>query len=540
MRYLKSVLLALVALGFNISASYAQQSSWESELKLKQEELNVANATLLEDKDNLRKKELNLREAQDQLVLKQRDHEEKKSNYTKLNNMNLSQPGIINQDALTKANNDMSESFVVLTEAQNQIKNLNNQITVAKSAVNRSSSHALKIEGQVRSLVDKIVNSKLQVELNKLKEPRLVKAKGRATCTEEESIKKCKSRAKTDGQRKATEQGGIISINSVTPIENLQISEDLIKSEVSADLINQKVLFEGWAPDSQNTWEYSIEATIVPRVSRTISDQLKANFERELLANVTSPVQRTTPMNPIMPSYQTSNITDGISETTIVSELDSLSKKARVQIEAQKFFAPINDNAFSTYIQMQKLNSSHFLTNSTVNLLASKIAVAINDKINQSDYIGAKTLYDQADAAIIAPDSARNQLAMVGNQLRLMEQSNQSQKELRNYLNLAADYLNQQRYLEPKRRNAHHFYVEALKLDSTNAEALAGLETLQDRILQRAKRLADQDQKNDSLSLLADAVKAFPQNYAFKKAYQEVNDEINKPKPKRKIRGVGW
>ncbi|MEE4244647.1 MAG: hypothetical protein V2I33_04505 [Kangiellaceae bacterium] len=525
------------------TTAFAAEDQEMANLRAKSKELEAANFSVTTAKTEQTDLELQLKDAIVELRKRENAKNSARKNYEELNTMDTNRPGTITESALRSARENNQNAYTAYTEQKQKVENLRGKVTIAGNNVEASVEQAERVNRDLTAIAERIIDRKVALELQKMQQPKVVTVTGTASCSDEEALSKCKRRAKANAERKASEEGGMVSINSVTEVENLQISQDLIKSEVSASITNKKTLDEKWAADSTSVWEYKMEATVTPRVSRTFINQLRDNFEREITADIQKPinVSRRSAITGL-PSGRSSGSGTGASRQSIEQELNSLSNTADKQIRQKKFFSPIGDNAFETYQVMARLDRDNLSTTSVINSLSLNVSNEVSDRIKRDDIVNARALYDQAKSLITYPESARNQLDIVRNQLNIVERSESSKRQISSLLLAANDFMNRQQYLLPSKKNAYETYNKVLQLDPSNQQARQGLNLLQQRVLRRARTLHGQSRTRQALNLLSMADQRFPQNYLFRQTYKELNDEINKPKStkKRKLRGIGW
>ena len=157
-----------------------------------------------------------------------------------------------------------------LTSVQNNIERDINKDEIKKKSVNTSLTKA----------VNNLIAVKLNKQIKKIQTPHTYKARGEAGCGANESLSKCKARAKHEAERKITEKGSVIDIKTVTEINNFELTKDEIRNEVQAKLSNIKVNKKGFL--GENGFYFIISATVTP----TINNKLKSTLRRSIASDI--------------------------------------------------------------------------------------------------------------------------------------------------------------------------------------------------------------------------------------------------------------
>ena len=135
------------------------------------------------------------------------------------------------------------------------------------------------IARSIKQKRDSIVNEEVDKRIAKFKKTTEVEGYSEVGCGDE-STSKCQARAKKAAERDASEKGSVMLVNSVTNIKNFQLTQDQIKTEVQAQLSNEKVLDKGWVSDT--TYKFHIRASVTPVISASLRNQIKDSITQEL------------------------------------------------------------------------------------------------------------------------------------------------------------------------------------------------------------------------------------------------------------------
>lgn len=139
------------------------------------------------------------------------------------------------------------------------------------------------IARNIKQAHDQIVADEVEKRISNFKKTTIVEGYAEVGCGEE-SPRKCQSRAKRAAERDASEKGSIVVVQAATSIENFQMTQDEVKTEVQAQLSNVEVLEKGWIGDT--TYVYSIRASVTPIIGASLRQQVEESIAQELGINV--------------------------------------------------------------------------------------------------------------------------------------------------------------------------------------------------------------------------------------------------------------
>ena len=138
--------------------------------------------------------------------------------------------------------------------------------------------HALKlnkISADIELESRNVIDEEIALRLRDLQVTKTVEGFSEVGCGDE-SPRKCQQRARKQAERDATEKGSITVVESVTDIQNFQLTEDQVKSEVQAQLSDIEVLDKGWANDT--TYRYQIRANVTPIITSSLKDKMRESI----------------------------------------------------------------------------------------------------------------------------------------------------------------------------------------------------------------------------------------------------------------------
>lgn len=158
-------------------------------------------------------------------------------------------------------------------------KRLRSETATAEHDVSATANELNKIAAKIGNEADAVINDELSKRISGMKSSRTVVGYAEVGCGQE-SLVDCQNRARKAAERDATEKGSVTVVESVTNIENFQLTKDQVKSEVTAQLTNVNILEKGWVNDT--SYKYKIEATVTPIVGPNVQEKLRGAIAVEL------------------------------------------------------------------------------------------------------------------------------------------------------------------------------------------------------------------------------------------------------------------
>jgi hypothetical protein len=112
-------------------------------------------------------------------------------------------------------------------------------------------------------------------------------ATGRAAC-DQVTLSQCRQLSQKNAELKASEQGSVVVVDSMTEVKNFKLSKEELRSVVSATLSDVRVI-EQKLVDEQY-YQTRISATVVPAISPTLRQQLRQSARSELISKAGGPL----------------------------------------------------------------------------------------------------------------------------------------------------------------------------------------------------------------------------------------------------------
>jgi len=164
--------------------------------------------------------------------------------------------------------------------SEKQLNQLKQAVTDAEKQVSQIQTAIQHLQETLTHLCGEVAAARFQVLKNQLEKTREVTARGEAACSENMTIRECKTQAESTAKRKASEQGSAILIESANFTDifgenNKQVRvkiRDKITQQFSSLLLNHEIVDEGFT--SNGVYFYEIKATVRGQVP----EKLKAEF----------------------------------------------------------------------------------------------------------------------------------------------------------------------------------------------------------------------------------------------------------------------
>ena len=281
----RSLFVVAVVFSLVLPANVSAQSAQE-QLRAKTEELNQVNRELEQqeiiyntaklERDSSKAKLVNLKQRLDEESVKLNNLMEFQSNNPSINmgdqiSQQISVKGKANQEYLEERN------FSASLENKLIENNKRYQILKQKQAV---------LQGSVDNLTDSLTDALVQDEINKIQSPKRIPVDVVENCSADNfTAKQCRDKAKLRAEREASEKGSITVVDTLTEIKNFNLTRDEASTRVSAqisDIVVTKDTRKVNADFTVWTIEYSIIATVTPRITDEMMQTLKAQARRDM------------------------------------------------------------------------------------------------------------------------------------------------------------------------------------------------------------------------------------------------------------------
>lgn len=141
------------------------------------------------------------------------------------------------------------------------------------------------IQDSINELSDQLAGSKLQYQLKKLRNSKRIEVSVRETCSLTVTKDKCRDQARIKAERKASEKGSVVVVESITEVKNFNLKRDDIRSQVKARISDIRVIKDTYDLTADKTgWviDYAISALVTPSVTNEMIADLKNQIIQSL------------------------------------------------------------------------------------------------------------------------------------------------------------------------------------------------------------------------------------------------------------------
>jgi hypothetical protein len=216
--------------------------------------------------------------ANDSVRFFEKENKKAKVNLEKKQAYDRDNPGEI-VEQLRAAEEKNIETSRALGEAKEKRAIYESELIAHNKLAARQHNEFLKQQKSFEREVDRAVDIGLQDKLQTLQVSRMVEATERVPCGND-PIPVCKERSKKAAEQKASEQGSVVLINSLTEVKNFKLTKDELRSEVRATLSNKT--FSNQHLIGETEYETTVTANVEPVVGETLREQIADNIRSDI------------------------------------------------------------------------------------------------------------------------------------------------------------------------------------------------------------------------------------------------------------------
>ncbi len=213
----------------------------------------------------------------------------------RLQKMDRDEPGSITPEKMREVSVRNKAAFDALRAAKEAYTNAEIQIGNENNNADKQYAELLRLLKSFDREVDRVVESELQVRIKAIQITKQVQVTERVACGDD-SIPVCKERSKKAAERKASEQGSTVFLNSFTEVRNFRLTQDQVRSEVSATL--NDVEFSNQHMVGEAEYETTVTATVVPAISASLRKQMADSVRDEVYGQVGGKLDMSRVKNP--------------------------------------------------------------------------------------------------------------------------------------------------------------------------------------------------------------------------------------------------
>lgn len=258
-----------------------------TQLDAKAKELNESNKQIAASQADMSsaKETIKLQEA---VSKKAKTNLEKKQAYDREN------PGEITEQ-LRAAEENNKQSTRALKDAEEIRADTESKINKLNTSAVRQYAEFKRLQKSYEGDVDRVVDHQLQERIRVLQVSKVMEVSAQVSCGDE-SITACKERSKKSAELKASEQGSVVLVNSLTEVKNFKLTKEELRSEVRATLSDEKILSQNFIGDSG--FETKISVKVEPAISESLREQMAGAIRAEVYTMVGGRIDYAQVQNP--------------------------------------------------------------------------------------------------------------------------------------------------------------------------------------------------------------------------------------------------
>ena len=158
------------------------------------------------------------------------------------------------------------------------VKALGSKINDSHADYNIAIRQQKNIQDSIDNISGNLANNELQKRLRNIQKSKRINIAVRETCSLSVTKDDCRDKARVKAERKASEKGSVVVVESVTEVKNFNLSKDEVRSRVKARISDIRVTRDKYdltADKSGWVVDYGISALVTPVVTAQMRDDLK-------------------------------------------------------------------------------------------------------------------------------------------------------------------------------------------------------------------------------------------------------------------------
>ena len=178
-------------------------------------------------------------------------------------------------------------TYRALADARKNIGKLESDLIDLRSSVVQENADFEQASRSYENRIDVLADRMVDAQVRGMQVRKTTQATGRAAC-DQLTLSQCRQASQKNAELKATEQGSVVVVDSMTEVKNFKLSKEELRSVVSATLSDVKVL-EQRLVDEQY-YQTKISATVVPAISPALRQQMHKGARAELVSRAGGPL----------------------------------------------------------------------------------------------------------------------------------------------------------------------------------------------------------------------------------------------------------
>jgi hypothetical protein len=262
------------------------------------------------------------------LVASNKELQEAQNRRRRLEDLDIQDPGAVNPASLQRMR---AQTDQLVNDRRELVEKINE--TKANSSASVAEREDLRLQvvraqREYDTLVNFFIDKEVERRRGDLEKTTRVRVSAEVGC-DDLTVSGCRTKTMKEAERKASERGSVVFMESVTEINNMNISRDQIKSSANAKLERVEVHQQGFINDT--TYKVELSADVTTRVVDDLLADLRQSIKRTVEVEVGG-LRQMRAVNNIANRPAAPSRTE--------SELDALSEQANTRSQERQRPAP--------------------------------------------------------------------------------------------------------------------------------------------------------------------------------------------------------
>jgi hypothetical protein len=265
----------------------------------------------------------------------QAENDRAASRLATLQDVERKNPESIQPEKLRAAEDENRRTYRALSDARTRIGKLESELIDVRSSVVQENADFEQSRRSYESQIDSLTDREVEARIRAFQVKKTTEASGTASC-DQLTLSACRQLSQKNAELKASEQGSVVVIDSMTEVRNFKLSKEELRSVVSATLSDVRVLDQKLV--NEQYYQTRISATVVPAISPTLRQQLRDGARSELVAKAGGPLDYSLAGPALLspPPVSDTRGEDGSRETARQEEQRRRLEEERRRLEAER------------------------------------------------------------------------------------------------------------------------------------------------------------------------------------------------------------
>jgi hypothetical protein len=217
--------------------------------------------------------------AEDSVYLAQIKSQDARSNLQRKQNYDRENPNEIT-NKLREAELQNIQATNALNLTKENLDRVGSKIISLNTQASVQYQQMKQLQQDFENHLNVIVANQEKLAVAKLQVVKIVEAKGVMSCGDD-GIRICKEKSKKEAEKNAADQGSIIDFSAFTEVKNFQLSKEVIRSEVHANLFDEQILSQKLVDESSAITV--IRVKVEPVISLNLRQKIASGIRNDLL-----------------------------------------------------------------------------------------------------------------------------------------------------------------------------------------------------------------------------------------------------------------